>query len=632
MNRDASRQVAKRIHRTLGLACLSIFCTALTFLNDPIIAEEPGLEHPVSIVNADVYVNRNRTTMKLTCFAEDLELLQGVEALPSGLYDPEELIDATKDHGEYLAERITIRDINGELLTPKIVETIDIEIPEEGIPAGKLMDFTIGFVLEYSYKDAPEPKFLTIEQKMVAEGQLLPSEFKVLLKQAGSDTPYTKMMKPSEPETFSFDWDSPVLNKDDSPEQWEAWFAEQRKKNLGIESYSSVYSFIYITDYEVRNEVLIPLATLATLIDIERADENFLEIEEQDAAAEKIKTYFSVGNPVTIDGVEVAPVFDRVDFYGLDLRDFAIQAERRRVSMANGRVGLIMSYSTKGRPAAVEVSWDKFNNAIKSVDGIVFIGDKVEKTQFSMFLSDNTYSWTAPERKPLPEITGVSHSLDLSRFEQRTIQLPVVSLIAAAACAIMFLIAVFGIFPKVSGVMAAIALVVGVVGINKTVEIDHPWETKQSFEMPQQDADLIFAQLHKNLFRAFDYRDESDVYDALARSVDGEELRSLYLRINESLKVKEQGGAVARIDQVELLDGELNRLLDDGDVNDAIGFGYRSSWILDGTIEHWGHIHKRETKFVGEFRVRLIDDAWKITDMQVVNEEAGVVKTAVRTF
>ena len=32
-----------------------------------------GLNHPVSVVEADIYVNRFKTTMRLKCFAEDLE-------------------------------------------------------------------------------------------------------------------------------------------------------------------------------------------------------------------------------------------------------------------------------------------------------------------------------------------------------------------------------------------------------------------------------------------------------------------------------------------------------------------------------------------------------------------------------
>lgn len=587
--------------------------------------------HPVSVVEADIYVNRAQTTMRLKCFAEDLELLQGVEALEDGFYDSEELLDATKDHAEYLAERITIRDANGNLFQPKITEIIDIEIPEEGIKAGMLMNYPMGFEIEFKYDEPPE--FITIQQNMVAEGALLPSELKILLKQAGSDTPYMHMMKPGAPETFRFDWDKPILSTDASEKEWEVWFEEQREKNLGITSYSSVYSFIYITAHEVRHEILIPLATLATLMEIDRRDESFLDIDEQAAAAKKIEDFFSIGNPVLIDSVEVQPVFDRVDFYGLDLRDFAVQAEKRKISMANGRVGVIMSYSTKGAPTEVEVTWDKFNNAIKSVDTVVFAYDQIEKTQFSMFLENNTFQWIAPERKPLPAIVDVSSTVDLKSLKPSLIQLPAVAAILTGL-ALIFLIAsyLFKLNLKIASIGAVLIVITGL-GVFRfaAVDIPNPLAEKPKFDLSNEDATQVFAQLHKNMFRAFDYQDESDVYDALSKSVDGELLRQLYLDINQSLKVKEQGGAIARVNEVNLLEGQKSSSSINPD-DELPEFEYACKWNLIGTIEHWGHIHERENKYDANFRIQLKDDAWKITEMQVNNEEQGVVKTSLRKF
>ena len=542
--------------------------------------------HPVSIVEADIYVNRNRTTMRLTCFAEDLELLQGVEAREDGMYDSDELLDATQDHAKYLAEKITIRDASGELMTPKITEIIDIEIPDERIKSGNLMNFTMGFVLEFKYKTSPE--FITVEQNMIAEGALLPSELKVLLKQAGSDTPYMHMFKPTIPETFQFDWDKPIFSQDASEEEQEKWFDDQREKNLGITSYSSVYSFIYITAHEVRHEVLIPLATLATLMEIDREDASFLDVGEQEAAAEKIKTYFSVGNPVTIDSVEVQPEFDRLDFYGLDLRDFAMQAEKRKVSMASGRVGIIMSYSTKGPPTSVEVEWDKFNNAIKTVDSVIFAYDKIEKTEFSMFAKANVYKWNEPEARPLPSITGVSSTIDVESLKPPTISLPLVSIGLAGLGILALASRIIGVETKVAATVAIICCIASVFTVNlMKQEFPKPFAVQPVFDIPNEDAKQVFAQLHKNMFRAFDYHKESEVYDALSKSVDGELLRKLYLDINKSLKVKEQGGAVSRVTEVNLLDG--NKSTQWIDVDDSTpGFKYRSKWNLIGTIEHWG--------------------------------------------
>ena len=578
-------------------------------------------EHPVSVIEADIYVTKFKATMKLRCFAEDLELLQGVEALDDGLYDNDELFDATEDHADYLAEKIELISETGERITGKVTEIDHFEIPEDGIRSGELMKYTIGIVIEYQYNHAPN--FLTINQHVVAEGLLLPSELKILLKQEGSDDPFFKMMKPDQPETFRFDWNNPLPASDASDEERESWFEKQREKTLGISSYSSVYSFIYITNYQVRHEVLIPLATLTTFFEIERADPGFLEIDEQDVVAEKIKALFSIGNPVVIDNVQVAPVFDRIDFYGLDLKDFAMQAERRKVSMVNGRVGIIMSYSTKGMPRDVKLTWDKFNDNLKTVDSIVFAFEDVDKTEFSMFLEDNTFKWNSKDRPaPLP-ITNVIADSELS--EPATTELPVISTVLGVFALPLILLSFFSHKPLAVNLLATML----VIGAFLTFGIRHAVSTPFSVREPIRDnvAQDVFEQLHRNLFRAFDYHNESDIYDALARSVDGELLRRLYLEINDTLKVAEQGGAVSRIDEVRVLGGKL---LPATSNDTTIGFNFRSQWELLGTVEHWGHIHERNNTYDAIFRIELIENDWKIREMQIEDFKHDVVKTRVR--
>ena len=81
----------------------------------------------------------------------------------------------------------------------------------------------------------------------------------------------------------------------------------------------------------------------------------------------------------------------------------------------------------------------------------------------------------------------------------------------------------------------------------------------------------------------------------------------------------------------------LNRARAASDANDAKlpsnpSFGFRSKWDLVGTVEHWGHIHERVNIYDAEFTVELIDDSWKITAMEVLDEEQGPVKTRTRKF
>lgn len=147
----------------------------------------------------------------------------------------------------------------------------------------------------------------------------------------------------------------------------------------------------------------------------------------------------------------------------------------------------------------------------------------------------------------------------------------------------------------------------------------------------EEKANNIVEELHANLFRAFDYSDESSIYDGLAKSVDGRLLHDLYLQLNDSLRIKEQGGAVANITAVNFLEGELKK--GQGDFPTVKpGFVYRCKWDLVGTIEHWGHIHERTNVYDATFDVQAVDNQWKITSMKLEDVPKGIVKTRVRKF
>jgi hypothetical protein len=583
----------------------------------------PGFaEHPVSVVEADVYVQRFKTTMRLKCFADDLELLQGVEPMEDGSYDSEELQAAHRDHAKFLAERIHLINSDGERIAGKITEVMDLELPEQGVRQGELMNYRLGYELVFGYDQPPE--FLTIKQMIVAQGLLLPSEVKVLLKQEGSDTPYLQMLKPDAPETFRFDWTNPVLSKDASEKEWNEWFEEQREQTLGITSYSSVYSFIYITPREVRHEILIPLASLATVINFQRSDLSYLSVKEQDAAHQQISDFFLQDNPVVIDGIPVQPTVDRVDFYGLDLRDFAVQAERRKISMANGRIGVILSYGAKTPPSTVNVTWNLFNEAIKTVDSIIFAYDKIDKTQFSTFVVNNTFEWKSPEKHELPEITDVM----VEFVPAKKVSVPIISIFCGLIGIVTLLIGRRFLGSTVAVVTAVLLGLIGGLTLNQA-RIPVTVRSAKLPDIVEELAGDVFAKLHANIFRAFDYHREEEIYDALAHSVDGPMLGKLYTQLRQSLENQQQGGAVSRIDHVQIDDGLKTDTRVEGDL---LSFDYQCKWQLVGSVEHWGHIHQRTNIYDGTFTVSMVKNQWKITKIKELDEEQGPVKTTLRKF
>lgn len=585
-----------------------------------------GREHPISVISTDAYVSRTKVNLRLQLFAEDLYLFQDLEPDRFDKVYADQLLPAMERHKSFLLERVIIRDADGEALSGKIVSLEPFEIPEEGIPVGQLMQYKMTYQMEFDVEEPPE--FLTFSQEIVDADFLYPSEMQLFLKQSGSESSYQTVLRPDDPYTARFNWDSPPLSPEADEEAWEAWFNEQREETLGITSYGSVYSFIYITRTEVRHEVLIPLGTLATLFTIEREDKNFLSVEEQSNLRPTIEEFLKKENPVLIDGLQVQPIFDRVDFHGLSFRDFAMQAEPTRVSMASGRVGVIMRYPAKTPPKQVEVTWTLFGPNIVSVESIVFAYDKTQKTKFSRFKeeTENTFVWADDDVPAMPSLTAVDSEFpDPPKRSIPTVSLIALGLIIPLAIFLSMRKTTIGTQLVLSGVLVAVA---SAAWPFFRWEINDPYAAKPEIKTAYKEE--VFQRLHSNTYRAFDYRTESDIYDALANSVDGELLNDLYLSIMKNLQMQSQGGAVAEIQEVAITEGESEA---DPEVEvDWPGFVYDCRWVVRGSVEHWGHIHERTNEYTGRFKIEPKENQWKITEMELLDEEQIRVETRLRKF
>ena len=135
----------------------------------------------------------------------------------------------------------------------------------------------------------------------------------------------------------------------------------------------------------------------------------------------------------------------------------------------------------------------------------------------------------------------------------------------------------------------------------------------------------IAETLLKNIYRAFDYRDEKVIYDALARSVEGELLAETYLKIHAGLLMQEQGGAVSQVQSV---------LISESTIGDSQPGFYTANvkWRVTGTVEHWGHIHTRVNAYEALLRIRRGEEAWKITGLEVGKQERVSYQLKVRKF
>ncbi len=145
-------------------------------------------------------------------------------------------------------------------------------------------------------------------------------------------------------------------------------------------------------------------------------------------------------------------------------------------------------------------------------------------------------------------------------------------------------------------------------------------------------AEAVFKTLHKNIYRSFDYHTDSDIYDALAKSADGDFLETLYRQIHQSLKMQEQGGAISRVADVkwETISPETFVNSQNQTNRDERSFAVRSTWTVAGTVEHWGHIHTRTNQYQAVFYLEPVEGTWKLTGMDLLDEQRLPLQTSLR--
>ena len=125
-----------------------------------------------------------------------------------------------------------------------------------------------------------------------------------------------------------------------------------------------------------------------------------------------------------------------------------------------------------------------------------------------------------------------------------------------------------------------------------------------------QDATRIASPLLRNIYRAFDYQTESQIYDSLARSVEGEFLRKLYLDTTQALAIEGREGTRVRVS-----DGDVQ--IDKVIPGNGLAFTAEGQWTALGTVGHWGHTHTRVNRYNARVTIEPVGIEWKITGIDV---------------
>ena len=140
--------------------------------------------------------------------------------------------------------------------------------------------------------------------------------------------------------------------------------------------------------------------------------------------------------------------------------------------------------------------------------------------------------------------------------------------------------------------------------------------TLRTAAISDQESKAIIHDLLKNVYRAFDFREEDDVYDKLAISVSGDLLTDIYLQNRASMLIEQAGGAQAKVKQVEVVSAEVQT-----PQKSSTAIDVRAQWTALGDVGHWGHIHTRQNVYDAVLTLAVVDRFWKIAAIEIYEEK-----------
>jgi len=563
--------------------------------------------HPISMSTAVADIYQDRIQVELRILTEDLMFYHSLEADGEQMLARDALTKAAMEHCQFLSKYFRVFDKDGNVMEGTFVEVDVEEIPEQGVRLDQVMDVGVYYQLRIELE--AQPDYLTFSQNFGGDEAPVPAVMDLILLQNGARLDFPVQIGPRSPHSVAIDWENPPRMDRMYWRERRAMMKQRREELLGITSYSSTYAYLYVEPHELRFEILVPLLTLDTWFPVDRKDKDILSIKEQTQLKESLDSFLQQHCSALIDGVKVAPALSRLDFFTLDIRDFAKGSDPRPVGMQNGRAGMIMRFSTKGVPRSASIEWSFFNDYTPMLNTMVYTFDERGKRHF---FTDNEpkWEWNGASSSPSGFV-----SADVSQFN---VPGPVVSL-SVPGCLLGLLGLGLLVYGWGSGRSSLLGFGVGGLLLGGVL-----WRLGQaqvpsslgSIPAPALDQQSLIAEaLLKNVYRAFDYRRDEQVYDALAQSASGDFLEALYLQIKDGLVVQEQGGARANVRELNWISAEpLAPSIDDA------SFALDVSWEATGTVEHWGHVHTRQHSYRAVFEFSGTEGSWKMVGMEVKSE------------
>lgn len=370
-------------------------------------------------------------------------------------------------------------------------------------------------------------------------------------------------------------------------------------------------------------QVTMNIIFLDQAVVFERERFDVIDPSEGPALLEVLDAWADDNMVARIDGVEVQPLVEGLMINDPDTSMLSLMRQTGMRGLRKVRFNLV--WSIKSAPQEIELSWPSYppDTTIDPVDPppMQIAGEAaIEGIREAVFFTVESPVWLWRSGSTSIEERLVAIPPPTPRAPWR---IPLLSVVVGGLALVIGLC----LLASSRRTRAVAGLVIMVLGggcallLAELLIFDFSPPGRSRLEPPTtQQAEDLFIPLHGNIYRAFDYVEESDVYDALERSVSGELLDELYRMIYSSLVMEEAQGATSRVLAVRPVELEIESIEVDSE-RSMVHFTALYRWQVDGRVAHWGHMHERTNEYLARTKVVGSPDGWRIESIKLLEQE-----------
>ena len=371
-------------------------------------------------------------------------------------------------------------------------------------------------------------------------------------------------------------------------------------------------------DIELKKDHLVIELWVATFLFPPLEDINYGDNKPRptlDKSREQIERFFNSNCPVYINGKKVPPNTQWLKFE--EMEEVSHLGESADLTMAK----MLFHYPASEEVRNIKFGWGLWftDQAIKVetengeetishnpniLDMLIFVGGEAHP----MYLTkeEPEFTWHAPARI----LTDSVEITSIEPIKKVNAGIPIISICVLVIGFFLTITRQRGkTFLRLSIIISSF-IVAFILRNTLVIETSRSSETLAKNLDSSSAADL-FTKLHRSIYRAFESESEDAIYNNLAKSVSQKLIGPLYEEVYQSLILRDEGGAISRINRVDYIEVNAIRIENSDD------YKIYCKWQVHGNVRHWGHSHKRSNEYEADYTLSVENDLWKIASSSV---------------